>query len=75
MFLLRRASPEGQSFRSRQAETPLETWRKTDPSKDSGGHTWDEDYENVRESEVMWTPHADFPVALCIHIPLRLAVT
>lgn len=75
MFLLRRASPEGQSFRSRQAETPSETWGKADTSKDSGGHTCDDDYENVREGEVMWTPRADFPIALCIHIPLSLAIT
>lgn len=76
MFLLRRASPEGQSFRSRQTETPSEAWGKADPSKHSEGqHASDEDYENVRESGVMWTPRADFPVALCIHMPLSLAVT
>lgn len=46
-FLLRRTSPEGQSFRS---HTVSESWRKDDQSRSSEGHDTDEDYENVRQT-------------------------
>lgn len=46
-FLLRRTSPEGQSFRS---HTVSESWRKDDQSRSGEGHQPDEDYENVRQT-------------------------
>lgn len=50
----RRASPDGQSFRSLGDETPAEFRRKQDSGKHSGGHDSDDDddYENVRYTEV-----------------------
>lgn len=53
VFPPRRASPDGQSFRSLGDETPTEFRRKRDSPKHSGGDDSDGDYENVRETEVM----------------------
>lgn len=52
-FPPRRASPEGQSFRSLGDETPSELRRKRDLAKRSGGDDSDDDYENVRDTKVM----------------------
>lgn len=52
-FSPRRASPEGQSFRSLGDETPSELRRKRDSAKHSRGDESDDDYENVRDTEVM----------------------
>lgn len=46
-FLVRRASPEGQSFRSLGEETPPELMMKRDWKKSGGEEDSDDDYENV----------------------------
>lgn len=49
-FPPRRASPDGQSFRSLGEETPADFRRKRDKRSEDGDS--DDDYENVREPDV-----------------------
>lgn len=46
-FLVRRLSPEGQSFRSQGEEVPPDFRTKRDWDKPGGGDDSDDDYENV----------------------------
>lgn len=56
-FPARRESPDGQSFRSLGDEAPADFRRNQDRDKHTEGDDYDDDYENVREIEVMCQLH------------------